>query len=202
MSSVVSVSASGTTTSGFGAGEWATLGAALIAAAIAVIGYCVTQARARRERRAKAFAEALAAVEDYMESPYRIRRRPRSDADTRTQITAAISDIQSRIAFHEAWLEVEAPKVGAAFARLVRVARGEAGANMKEAWAEPVLEDDRAMNLGMRYNRSQTEAVRGEVLTVMKAHLRGYPFLWWRRLSSSGSTSALAPAPGAVGERS
>jgi len=200
MSSVVSVAASGTTTSGFGAGEWATLGAALIAAAIAVIGYCVTQAHARRERRAKAFAEALAAVEDYMESPYRIRRRPRSDADTRMQITTAISGIQSRIAFHEAWLEVEAPKVGAAFARLVRVARGEAGANMKAAWAAPVLEDDQSMNLGVRYNRAETDTLRDEVLAVMKAHLRAYPFRLWHG-SSLVATPSLAPAPGTVGER-
>jgi hypothetical protein len=36
---------------------------------------------ARNERRAKAFAvaEALAAIEDYLEMPYRVRRRPASE---------------------------------------------------------------------------------------------------------------------------
>jgi hypothetical protein len=95
----------------FDHGDWATIIAAGVAALVVVVGYIVAQAQARQERRAKAFAEALAAVEDYMECPYRIRRRPNSDAATRQGITSAISDIQSRIAFHEAWLQVETPSV-------------------------------------------------------------------------------------------
>jgi hypothetical protein len=52
-----------------------TIIAALIAALVAVTGYMLTQAQARRERRAREFADALAAVEEYLEAPYRIRRR-------------------------------------------------------------------------------------------------------------------------------
>jgi hypothetical protein len=47
--------------------------AALIAVVVAVIGYRAMQWTARRERLASGYAEALRAVEDYLEGPYRIR---------------------------------------------------------------------------------------------------------------------------------
>ena len=65
---------------GFGPAQWSTIIAALIAALVAVAGYMVTQAQARRERKAKEFADALAAVEEYLEAPYRIRRRQAATA--------------------------------------------------------------------------------------------------------------------------
>lgn len=53
---------------------------ALIVPFIAVFGafltYALNQRAARREHQAKTFAEALTAVEEYLEMPYRIRRRP------------------------------------------------------------------------------------------------------------------------------
>ncbi len=61
---------------GFGPAQWSIIIAALIAALVAVAGYALTQAWTRREQRAKAFADALAAVEEYLEAPYRVRRRP------------------------------------------------------------------------------------------------------------------------------
>jgi hypothetical protein len=157
-----------------------TIWAALIGALVIVAGYYVTQAQALRERRAKVFAEALAAVEDYMETPYRIRRRPRSDVDTRERVTSAISDIQSRIAFHEAWLRVETPTVAAEYSQLVRAARAEAGANMTVAWAAPLLDTDAAMSLGTRYGRDQTDAARDRVVTAMTQHLRWFAFQRFR----------------------
>lgn len=52
-----------------------TLLAAAVGVGIAVWTYLVTRAAARRDRQANVYAEALRAVEDYLEGPYRIRRR-------------------------------------------------------------------------------------------------------------------------------
>jgi glucose uptake protein GlcU len=40
-----------------------------------VVTYSLNQRAGRRERQARAFAEALTAIEDYANMPYRIRRR-------------------------------------------------------------------------------------------------------------------------------
>ena len=90
---------------GFGPAQWATIIAALIAALVVVAGYALTQMQARRERRAKEFADALAAIEEYLEAPYRIRRRQPTPV-AREALTTSLSDLQARIAFHLAWLQV------------------------------------------------------------------------------------------------
>ncbi|MFF1301873.1 hypothetical protein [Streptomyces sp. NPDC058307] len=68
---------------------------ALIVPFIAVFGafltYALNQRAARREHQAKTFAEALTAVEEYLEMPYRIRRRPESSASMRQQLTDEVS---------------------------------------------------------------------------------------------------------------
>jgi len=163
---------------GFEHGDWATIIAAGVAALVVVVGYIVAQAQARQERRAKAFAEALGAVEDYMECPYRIRRRPNSDPATRQGITSAISDIQSRIAFHEAWLQVETPLVAGKYSDLVRAARKEAGSEMQKAWLAPPLGTDAATNLGERLDRPKTDAARTEVVSAMRRQLHLLHFPW------------------------
>lgn len=114
--------------SGFGPAQWSTIIAALIAALVAVAGYMLTQAQARRERKAKEFADALAAVAEYLEAPYRIRRRQAATPEAREALASSLSDLQARIALHRAWLQVEAPAVGQAYDALVSAARSEAGA--------------------------------------------------------------------------
>lgn len=51
---------------------------ALIGAAALLIGYLVNQVANRRAEKMKVFADAIEAVADYQEMPYRIRRRPAS----------------------------------------------------------------------------------------------------------------------------
>jgi hypothetical protein len=92
-----------------------------------VLGYSFQQQLARRERCAGIYSEALRAVEDYLEAPYLIRRRDGS-ALTRTALTKHVSDIQSRIAYYSALLQIHAPeKVSLAYNNLVQAARSEAG---------------------------------------------------------------------------
>jgi hypothetical protein len=106
--------------------------AAVIVPVLALLGsllvWYLGQQAARRERRATAFASALAAVENYAEYPYRIRRRA-GTAEARHELSNAISDIQAEIAFHQLWLDLEAPTVGDR--KLVNAARRQAGQQMQ-----------------------------------------------------------------------
>jgi hypothetical protein len=75
--------------------------AAFGAAVIAVIGYGHQRRAERRTERATLYGHAIAAVEDYLEGPYRIMRRDDS-AESRFAITNAISDSKTAISLHQA----------------------------------------------------------------------------------------------------
>jgi hypothetical protein len=143
----------------------------IVAGSFLLAGYLLNQIWARNERRAKAFAEALAAVENYLEMPYRVRRRAASDPEVRATLTNQMSDIKAQIAFHQAWLQVEAPNVAEAYDALVRAAQEEGGAQMQEAWKEPVRDTDAAMNVGVAYDRSKSDAARTRTLEQMREQL-------------------------------
>lgn len=145
---------------------------ALVGAFVALGGYLLHHWQARRERKRRAFSDALGAVAEYQELPYRIRRRQASDGETRGAITERISDIQVKVAFHQAWLEIESAAVAGAYQALVAAVRGEAGMHMTAAWAEPLLADDASMSLGTGYSSPDTDTARTGCLRAMRAHLR------------------------------
>ncbi|MEU0842613.1 hypothetical protein ABZ370_24480 [Streptomyces sp. NPDC005962] len=68
-----------------------------------------------------------------MEIPYRIRRRPDSSSAVRQRLTDEVSGLLARMAFHQAWLQIEASAVAGPYAILVATARSEAGAHMSLA---------------------------------------------------------------------
>ena len=141
--------------------------AAFIAAGVAVAGYVIQQRASRRDQRAVLYAEALRAVEDYREAPYRVRRRDGSH-DARRAITDHISDVQSRISFHSGWLRLNAPApVADAYDTHVAAARAEAGAQMTDAWAAPPTLRDEDVPLGVPYARARSDAARDAVLAAM-----------------------------------
>ncbi len=151
--------------------EGATISAALIAAIVVVIGYSRQQRAARRERRATMYAEALRAVEDYLEAPYLIRRRDGS-AEARRQITDHISDVQSRINFYTGWLTIHAPtKVTGTYEAFVRAARQDAGPQMTAAWEGKPTRKDRDVPVRQAYDRARAYASRSLVLAAMKDDL-------------------------------
>lgn len=152
--------------------------AALLAGLIAVAGaaiaaaltYGLSQRAARRERQTTAFAEALSAVEDYAELPYRIRRRSGTPV-ARHELTEQISKIQSRIAFYQAWLSIETPGVARSYTDLVRAAKTQAGRQMTEAWNEPPTTEDAQVSLGAPYRRDEINAARGQCVDAMREAL-------------------------------
>ncbi|MEW2582101.1 hypothetical protein [Streptomyces virginiae] len=147
---------------------------ALIVPVIALVGVYITftlnQRAARRERRSRTFAEAMTAVEEYLEMPYRIRRRPASP-DARRELTDEASSLLARMAFHHAWLQIEASAVAEPYAALVAAARSEAGAHMSEGWEQPPIDTDSGMNLGIAYSRDRSNTARAACIRVMRRHL-------------------------------
>lgn len=138
----------------------ATVIAAIVAAIVAVIGYSIQQAAARKERRAEIYSEALRAVEDYLEAPYLVRRRDGS-ASARQSITTHISDIQSRLSYYCALLDIHAnPEIGAAYEALVSAARADAGQAMLEAWKGRPTRHDRGVSIASRHDRSRSDTAR------------------------------------------
>jgi hypothetical protein len=144
----------------------ALLGAALIA----LLTYGLNRRAARRERRARAFGEALSVIEDYAEMPYRIRRRP-GTLEGRQQLTEEVSRIYSRLAFHQALLDIEAPAVAAAYRLLANEAKAEVGEQMKTAWQKPLRTTDAEMNLEEHYARNRVDPARDHCVATMRAAL-------------------------------
>jgi hypothetical protein len=76
---------------------------------------------------------AIAAVEDYLEGPYRIRRRD-DTAESRFAITSAISNTKTAISLHQALVEMHAPTaVSDAYNAFVAAAQQDAGPQMTAA---------------------------------------------------------------------
>jgi hypothetical protein len=144
----------------------AILGTALVA----LLTYDLNRRASRRERRALAFGEALSVVEDYAEMPYRIRRRS-GTPEARQHLTEEVSRIYSRLAFHQALLDIEAPAVAAAYRRLANEAKAEVGAQMKAAWQKPLRTTDAEMNLEDRYSRNRVDFARDHCVATMRAAL-------------------------------
>lgn len=167
-----------------GATVIAAVSAALIAAIIAVIGYSIQRKITRRAEQATLYADAIAAVESYLEAPYRIRRKIKDPANW-FAISSAISDAKTAMSHQQALLEMHAPKpVVAAYAAFSRAAIVEAGPQMTAAWAEPVVKNPRQIPLGAgnAYPRTSSDAARATLVAVMAADLKATGSWWqfWR----------------------
>lgn len=156
---------------GLGLLSWdgiATIVAALVAAAVAVAGYVSQQSRARKDRLAITYSEALRAVEDYLEAPYLVRRRDGSSA-SRQLIATHISEVQSRLSFYSALLSMQAPdEVSATYRDLVATARAEAGQAMSHAWRTQALRKDRDVPIGRVVDRSKSDSARTRYLEAIR----------------------------------
>jgi Flp pilus assembly protein TadB len=104
---------------------------ALIAAFVAILGYVINQLQIHRERRAKVFAEALAAAVDYIHMPYVIgtrsvpaqsldpKDRDLDEVSTRREIGNRLREVQAKLYFHQSLIQLESVQVAEAYNRLV-----------------------------------------------------------------------------------
>lgn len=165
-----------------------TLAGALMAAAAVVLTLVVNARRARRDALATLNANALGAVADYLEGPYRILRKD-GTASTRFAITSKLSDVKSAIDHNQALLRLHAKAVVAdAYDDYVRTVSWEAGRQMHDAWnAEPVT-TDAGVNLNVKLPHDASSAALARLCEVMQADLHWH---WYRPKSWERYTRAV-----------
>lgn len=120
--------------------------AALVAAVVSLATLWWNSRQARLDRQRELFAQAFAAVAEYREFPFIVRRRDSTGTD-RSAIHRDLSRIQAELHRYEAMLRVEAPPVAAAYSRLVAETRRIAGAEISKAWDLPAPSDDKGMHV-------------------------------------------------------
>ena len=124
---------------------WIPLLTAAIAGLIALIGYSLTQFANRREHKSKSYAEALAAIRQYQELPYLIRRRSESSSAARSELAQLISEVMAKLGFHQAWLQMDSDTTSTAYHDLVTRTRRIGRIHLKAAWEGNVIERDADM---------------------------------------------------------
>jgi hypothetical protein len=124
---------------------WVPLLTAAIAGLVALIGYSLTQFANRRERKSKSYAEALAAIRQYQELPYLIRRRSESSSATRSALAQQISEVMAKLGFHQAWLQMDSDTTSTAYYDLVTRTRQIGRSHLKAAWEGKAIERDADM---------------------------------------------------------
>lgn len=155
-------------------GLWGpTLAVGILTAAVGLLTLAVNQIRARKDRQRELFADAFAAVTEYREYPFVVRRRDQNGTD-RQLITNNLSATQARLNQHVARLRVEAPGVGCAFAHLVRETRRVAGTEIARAWNLDPLPADGPMHV-RDVDLTELDAVDDAFLREVGDHLAVLP---------------------------
>lgn len=148
-------------------GGGATLLAALLAAVIVVAGYFVQQGIARATARGQLYADALRAVNDYLEAQYLVKRHD-GTSTVRWDIIRHLSDVQSRLMYYQSALVQLAPTaVAEAYAAYISAARTEAGEQMKIGWAAPPIKRDEDVSNVAPVPHPDTDRARDRLLDLM-----------------------------------
>lgn len=147
----------------------ATLLAAILAAVVVMIGYSIQKRQARKAEQSIIFSEAIRALHDYLEAPYRVRRRD-GGAVARMAITDHVSDVQSRLAYYDTLLRLHAPpNVSVAYKELVAAAKAEAGPQMTAAWRAHPTRKDKEVPLGVKLEQPRSTAALEKTIALMRA---------------------------------
>ena len=153
----------------------AALLAAILAASVAMSRYQKQKRTDRQDRMADVYAHALQAVQDYIEAPYMVLRREDTPAGN-AGVSRRISEIQSRVDFSRAWMDIRAPgEVRELFDTLVRTVRREVGPQITEAWRAPARETGSDIPLGEKPDTSASDSAMAAVADAMRADLNGEP---------------------------
>ena len=120
----------------------------VVALNVLIFGWLWNARQQRRADDARLFADAYAAVQNYKEFPYVVRRRdPKHPGSERVRISEELRGVQSDIAFHTAWIGLRNGKVSNAYNELVTQTRRIAGQLMREAWERSGTASDDNMNI-------------------------------------------------------
>jgi hypothetical protein len=131
--------------------DWGTLLAAAIAAVVAVFGYIINQNADRRAKKAQFYAEALRAVKELEEMPYRVAKRKESSSGIREKLGSEISNVFVDISFYLSWLKIDSPLVGEAYGLMARSAIDASEQQLHYAWGLPIMANDKDVGLNDKF---------------------------------------------------
>ncbi len=143
------------------------------AAAIWINGY-----RNDRARRRELYAEGLAAVVEYREFAFAIRRRDGSNrASERVRLSTALSATQAKLARCEVLIENErSVAVAKTYRELVAETRKIAGAIIASSWnADPITADAEMHAPEIAKELAETKGVESAFIEAVKKDLK-----WWK----------------------
>ena len=148
------------------------------AVASAILAYLLGQRRISVERKRILCADAIADALQWLELPYRIRRRPDNTPQTLTALGYRINDLRERLQFHEKWLRIEIPQSAVSYQRLVGEVIAAAGQQIENAWNASPAQSASNMNVGqLSITRDRVDAAveyfSAEVVKTLA---------WWRIL--------------------
>jgi hypothetical protein len=150
----------------------AIIGSGAFAAAVSAV---IVQRQGTVERKRKACAEALTDALEWLELPYRIRRRLDDTSTTLALLRDHINALQARLAFHDSWLLVELPDAHARYRQLVNSIKGATHEAIFGAWkAEPITRAEQ-MNTGALFDGNFDEQV-AEFAAVVRSALKFWRF--------------------------
>ena len=142
----------------------------ILAGVVAIFGYTITNAMNRIERRSRIYADAILALVQFQDLPFRVRRRSDSSDATRTIVGQRVRDVQEALSYHVVLLRLDSPRVGTVFAELVKKTR-EVGVRYRhDAWVSPPATSDADMSLVISYDY-HNEAELEECIVLMQREL-------------------------------
>lgn len=158
--------------------------AAAVTGAVSILVFALTNwrtgERERVTRNREVFSKAYAAIQEYKEFPYVIRRRRSSTPEEeRLRISSELRKVQSDLAFYCAWLRTESHHVNNSYAELVQESRRVAGAAIREAWLRPGCQKDSEMNV-QGLDLSSLASYEAAYLSEVVDHLSFWP-RWLRQ---------------------
>jgi hypothetical protein len=139
----------------------ATISAPVAGAAIGALGVLlglwVNGDRAERQRRRDLHARALAAVLDYGEMPFMIRRRrsePEQRSSERIRLSDHFSKVKAEISTCQVLLAADGhQRIADSYNALVATARSIVGKEAHDAWKQEPIGEDSEMNMGSLFER-------------------------------------------------
>lgn len=124
---------------------------AVVAGLVALVGYLLNSAGARRAEKMRRYAEALDAVERYRQLPYSFRRMHDETPETRKELAGMLGKVQVDLAFHRRWLTLDSSELGCAYDALVDKIREKNSECRVQALSETPVNADVGIEIGKPY---------------------------------------------------
>jgi hypothetical protein len=123
----------------------------LAVAFVGILGGIVLASLSRRQEarahRQEFYAEAVKAVVEWMEYPYRIRRRTSDDSGELRRLTEIGHGIQERLAYYRTWTLIDNAETGAVYGSVIEGIRQRLGSACRDAWTMDPISSPEGMNL-------------------------------------------------------